>query len=29
MVSFADWIHLVPRWCGGTRLWTGLWISAT
>ena len=28
MVSFADWIHLVP-WCGGTRLWTGLWISAT
>jgi len=28
MVSFADWIHLMP-WCGGTRLWTGLWISAT
>jgi len=26
MVSFADWIHLVPWWCGGTRLWTGLWI---
>jgi len=26
MVSFADWIHLVPWWCDGTRLWTGLWI---